>query len=527
MIAFFWLYFGTKGLILNGKYYEPYIADRGIPRISQSTPDIHWGISAIGSGSVVFLNGNGFFDQISRLYLWHNKTARILMGGDLLPYAEYATIFTGRIVDTAFTSQEFALSLRSNSFDLLRTLPVNDYWASTYPNLDPSAEGTPIKVYYGAYDAAQAPIATCINTAYAANTYQFKWIDTTHWPVKSITQVYIDYQDGAGWQAIAHANEDLAAGTFTITSASFVLGTSRVKVAFEGYHNAGVLIEGAPEIAEDILTKWCGYAAADLNAASFTASKAISLAALNVPIEAVTSALTILEGICRSDLAFFDEDGEGCLRYRTWEPSDTGTIPELSSLDILGEQIPQVADDSTKLFWKTKVAYGYQPSTQKYLYVEESNDESRRRYGKNEVLTHETYLRSAADAATLAGRLNWITRDPSPVITILLKAAQIDKNLGDKIKITLARSPFGTAGGYAARLFEIIGKELSCFPVQMVLIARDLADYGSNAGFIMSDTAPGWAAATEQERDESGFVCDASGYCLTADAASLNKSLIW
>jgi hypothetical protein len=92
--------------------------------------------------------------------------------------------------------------------------------------------------YWGVYSEAQAPIVTCINTAYAANTYQFKICDCAFHAIKSITQVYVDLGTGAGWTAQAHANEDLTNGTFTINNGSFVLGTSRVKVAFEGYHSA-------------------------------------------------------------------------------------------------------------------------------------------------------------------------------------------------------------------------------------------------------------------------------------------------
>jgi hypothetical protein len=52
-------------------------------------------------------------------------------------------------------------------------------------------------------------------------------------------------------------------------------------------------------------------------------------------------------------------------------------------------------------------------------------------------------------------------------------------------------------------------------------------DFGNNVGFWMGDTAPDWATATDQEKDNSGFWCDDDGLCLTSDAESLNKSLWW
>lgn len=635
IIVYFWVYFATKGIVLNSKYYEPYIAENGIPAISQESQSIHWGASQISSGSVVLLNGRGYFDQIAKLWIWNNKDIKILLGGDSLAYSEYTSIFAGRIMQTRFTKTEFTLEIESRAFALLRLLPINNFWTTTWANLEPSAEGKPIPYYWGSYSAAQAPIVTCINTAYGANVYQFKICDTAFHAIKSITQVYVDYKAGAGWQTIAHSNEDLANATFTISSASFVVGTSMVKVAFEGYHSASVLIEGAPEIAEDILLNQCGYARGtfedrgsggvyyfdgstwsqitnedptmitwqgdicygvftgsslgvwrwdvswaklsdweaddivisgglfyahfsdqgadsgvwrwdsgttwtffgeiamppsdpldgDLNATSFTDSKAISECALNVAIERETSALNVIETICQSDLAFFDEDGSGDLRYRTWEPVVESSVPVLAKEDIL--EPPEIEEDTSQLFWKTKVGYSRLHETGEFLFTEASNAESKYKYGRDDNLTIETYLRSKADADQLAGRLNWITRNPSPIISLLLKAGQIDKTLGDKIKVTLARAPLATAGGYVERAFEIISKEISCFPLFVLLKARDTAQFGLNVGFWMSDTAPDWATATAAEKEVSGFWADDDGYIDSTETESKNKSLWW
>jgi hypothetical protein len=296
-------------------------------------------------------------------------------------------------------------------------------------------------------------------------------------------------------------------------------------VAFEGYHSGGTLIDGAPEIVEDILLNQCGYASTDLNTTAFTASKAASSSILNVPVESEVSALNIIEVICQSDLAYFDEDGSGDLRYRTWEPIVTGTLPVLAKEDILED--PEITEDTSQLYYRVRAGYSWIGETGDYLYTIADNDESRYKYGRPEHLTIDTYLRSKSDADELAQRLNWITRSPSPVITLKLKAGLIDKTLGDKIKVTIVRAPFETAGGYNERIFEIIGKEVSCFPLFTKLKGRDLAGFGSDVGFWMAADAPDWATATAQEKDDSGFWCDSNGYCLTADSESLNKSLWW
>jgi hypothetical protein len=522
IVGFFWVYFATKGIILNSIYYEPYIADRGIPSLSQSITDIHYGVSEIGAGDLILLNGRGFFDQIANKFIWVNKTCKILLGGDSLAYTEYTAIFTGKITEKIFTSSQLILSLRSNSFSLMRQIPINHYWTSNFPNLDPAMVGMPIPYYYGVYDSNQAPVVACINSAYAISTFQF---NICYHAIQAIDDTYVDFGDGAGWQQIAHANVNLSASTFTITSVSFVVGMSRVKVAFHGKTSGGLVLEGAPEIVEDILLNVCGYVSGDLNAASFTASKAASECVLNVPIDSDIAAISVIEKICQSDLAFFDEDAAGLLRYRTWEPAVTGTVPELTSTEILG--MPEITDDPDKLYYKVKVGYSYDCANWEYLYKDETDETSGYKYAKKETLLIDTYLRNENDALILAGRLLWISADPSPTIRLDLKIAQITKNTGDKMKITLIRAPFSTVGGYNARLFEIYGKTLSCFPVILTLECRDLLNYGVDVGFWMLDAAPIWAAATTQEKDDSGFWCDTDGYCLTGDDTSLNKSLWW
>jgi len=76
VIVYFWVYFATKGIVLDSRYYEPYIAENGIPSLSQESQEIHWGSSQISSGSVILLNSRGFFDQIAGGGYGTTKTSR-------------------------------------------------------------------------------------------------------------------------------------------------------------------------------------------------------------------------------------------------------------------------------------------------------------------------------------------------------------------------------------------------------------------------------------------------------------------
>lgn len=477
VIAFFWVYFATRGIVLDtpARYYEPCIGQNGIQQLTQEIQPIYYGAARISSGNVVLLNGRGFFDQIADRWIWSRKEIRILLGGEDLPYSEYTALFTGVVMQTRFTKTTFTIEMQSNAFRLLqKEAPFSDFLAATWANLEPLAEGRPIPLYYGFYSEIEAPTVTCINTAYGANVYQFKICDTTYHAIQSIVQVYIDYQDGAGWQTIAHANEDLTNATFTITSATFVVGTTRVKVSFYGYHSGGTLIDGAPEIAEDLMLNGCGYVAADLNAAAFTASKTASSITLGVPVETKTSILAILQKICASDFAFIDEDGDGLIRYRTWEPTASGTGTALAKEEIM--EPPEVVRDSSMLYTSVRIGYFRKADGTLYYYTE-TDTAAQRKYGVDETLSIDTYLRAYPDATALAAKILWFTANPLDVATLKLKATVIDKLLGDKLALTLARAPFGTAGGYAAREFEIISKTVSCFPLFVTLKAWDAGDF--------------------------------------------------
>jgi len=522
ILGFFWLYFATKGIILNSKYYEPYIADKGVPNLTQSNPNLYWGVSTISGGSLKLLNNRGYFDQISKKFIWTNKKVKILLGGDSLIYGEYDTLYTGRIVNKNFTKQIFKLEITSMAFNLMQKLPLNKFWISDYPNLDPDAEGRPIPYYYGSYTVAQAPVVTCINTAYASNTYQFKICDHA---IKSITQVYYDLDDGNGWQSIGHANEDLTNATFTIVLASFVVGTTKVKVAFDGKHSGGTLYEKGPHIVEDLLTNVLGYAARDLLASSFTASKNESNMILNVPIETETEALTIIERICQSDMAFFDEDADGKLRYRTWKPYYSGAHTELKDYDFL--DIPQVTEDNKQLYSKVSIGYSYYCSTKEYLYHDETSTESEYKYGRSEQLKLDTYIRGSADATILGQRLKLLMKDPTTKLKVKLKLPVIDQLLGDKVQITMARSPFSESSGWDKRYFEINSRRINCFPVINSLELFDLKEFGSDIGYWTSDTAVSWSTASDAQKAVSGFWCDSSGYADPADSESKGVSNWW
>lgn len=523
VVGFFPLRLATKAITLGGNFYEPLISEKGIPALRHKSKDIYWGSEVITAGDIQLINSSGFFDQIFRSFIWSGKEAVLKLGGDALAYAEYQTIFTGTIQGKRYTRNEINFSLKAKAFNLFQAIPLNKYLTADFPNLDPAAEGKVIPYFYGVYSAAQAPEATCIDSAYSVNETQWKICDGAPGAIKSITQVYINYDGGGGWQAIAHSNESLANATFTIETA-FVPGATRVKVAFEAYYSGAAVIEGAPEIVEHLLTSVLPYVAGDLNAASFTASKTESEVVLNVPIETETTAMAVIDKICATDIAFFDEDSDGKFRYRTWTVSRGSGLDNIVDSDFI--ETPEIEDDLEHLYWKVFIGYGYLCTDKKYLYHEETSNDSDYKFERKETFSEDTYLRGSSDAQILAQRLLFLMGSPGPQLRGRTKLQLAGKLLGDQIAITLARAPF-SAGGYVKRVFEIFGLDKSCFPAFIDFEARDVQDFGSNAGMWAGAAAPAWATATDAEKAVSGFWADANGFVDPADPETKNISRWW
>ena len=502
IIVFFELCLATQPVYLGNyrRYYEPLISSKGVPSLSKKNPNIHWGISEISSGSLKLVNNSGFFDEIFRKYLWTNRKISLKLGGPDLPYVEFQSLFSGQISDKIYSQHECTLKLKSNAFDLLRNIPDGVFDTTTFTDLDPAAEGKTIPVYYGTYTEAEAPEVTCVDTAWDTNEYQFKVADHA---IKSITQVYIDYEDGVGWQTISHGDEDLAEATFTILAADYVVGSSKVKVAFEGKHTGGTLYDQGPYIVEDLLVDLCGYDSTQLNATAFTASKADTAYDLNVPIESSQSALSIIEKICASELAYFDEDNDGLLRYTIWEADFAGSLRTIETDELMS--LPAIRDHSETIYWKVRVGYGYSCITKKYLYFEQEDLECSYKYAKSEELIIDTYIKGAGHVDTYSQRLMVVTKSPSPQLRVQMKTPIIDLTLGDKFNLSMARAPYPSVGGYDQRMFEIIGVTYSFFPFLQTIEARDLMEYANIRGIWQITNFPDYQTATDGQKASSGF----------------------
>jgi hypothetical protein len=533
VVAYFKLYFASEdGVHLNDVYWEPYLVS--IPNASQQVESIFFGTSVFGNGDVALLNTHGFFDTLFGKWIWERGEVVCKIGGDNLNYEEYQTVFTGIVDSKRWSETEVVLSLISKHQKLERTLPKNVYTTTAYPNLEGAAEGRPIPIAYGIF-TDDAPLVTCIDTAYTGGKRQFKICDHA---IVSIQQVQVDFGDGAGWQNISHGDVSLSAATFTVLNSDFlalgadgwVEGSTKVRVKFNGRDTTGggTAQQVGANIVKDLLTDsnyGLGLPTSDLDTTEFTDSAGISDMTLNVFIDEERSAIEWIDKIARSDHAFFFAKNDGKLVYRTWEPTDLATTSTFDRTDFL-DQI-DVEFDPENFYTEVGVQYAERYSTGEFLQVVEAATDEQNLFGEKTKKQFETFVSNNSDAVILAGRILLFGKSPNPSLTFKTKLQGFTLNIGDKIAVTSARAPIAGGAGWEGKVFEVTSITRDFGASVATVVCDYLKGVGDDIGIWSPSTAPAWASASETEKLDQGFWTDVNGFADPNDQTSKNVSLWW
>lgn len=521
MIGYFWLRLATEGIILNGYYYEPYISERGMPSLKLENPDIYWGVTQVSGGSLKLINNSGFFDQISRRWLWSNKQIRVLLGGEQLPYSEYKLLRTHLITDKKWTRESFDLTLKPKMHDFFRKVPTGRFTVDVYSSMDPDLEGEIIPIVYGLCHSREAVPAYCMAMSHGSDLWEMKCAGHQ---ISSFMAAYIKYNDETGWESVPFHSSSLLTASFKFQSGSYAAGRHDVKVAIAGVVSGGSYLEKPPQVLEHFLTTYCDVATSDISSSHLSTSLGRTEATLALPIIEEMEALDVIDAICKSDLAFFDEDEEGKFRYRTWTAIAATSFATIDEKHVLKYD---VSDDVEKIFKEVRVGYRYNPMEEEWLYVTKVYTPGGYLYDQQLTLTHDTYINDKSSAERLAERLLLHTRQPPVELNCDVKMAIVDRLLGDQMKLTLARSPFETAGGWDDRVFELSRIDLSFFPIKTKARAFDLGLFGGNVGYWVASDISSYGAYAPDNLTDKGFWSDSAGYVVTGSETTLNISNWW
>lgn len=205
IVANFWLRFGSEGKIFNAHYYYPRIAENGLSDLTVSSRTIFFGIQTTGNGSLKVINVDRFFDKTLKQYIWTNRAITILLGGDDMEYADYATVFKGTILDWQGADDYVTFTIKDYRSLLSNDIPPNVYEQETYPDLSDDDVDKPIPIAYGYITSAP--------TIKVGTTGKGIYKICNH----DIHQIVKVYNDGVNISTSV-ITKDLANGEFTIAS---------------------------------------------------------------------------------------------------------------------------------------------------------------------------------------------------------------------------------------------------------------------------------------------------------------------
>jgi len=517
-------------------YFEKRILVDSSANVIEKTADLVIGRQRTSRGEISLDNTDGLFDKLSRAWNWKNKAARYRFGLDDIALSEYET--TGRLVvdDIAPLGERFTLSLVAEIDAWRQEFPLNTYASSDA--LGEGVAGTRIPVLLGPKTDI---IPDLIDDEDAASgEWKYRIADSNYQELYQVSAVRaIKKSTGAvtTLTETTHYTVDLSGCTITVNDDWTVGGTEDVAEAYEircdaigqpaaGADTSSDYIKLPGEVARWILKTFLGYTDAKLDLPSFSSVDTEVPFVLAKYFKSETTVREALRGIERSALGTIRPKKDGTVEFFVWDPwSGSASAIELSDEDFSRFETDVKMDT---VYYETNVRYDENPAKPGSFQVETASHNATKYLtdSSNSIIV-ETYLKNAADAQTLAQRINLLYRGITIEIDFVeLGVRMIAHELYERVKVTKTRAP-STAGCFLSRLMEILELKIDFVTPQVSGRLGDLRGLVNKVGMWTEDDAPAWSVATDEEKAASGFWCDDNGRADPSDLGSANVSVWW
>jgi len=530
IVASYKVYYGTEAKIFNSYYYEPFITT--IPKITQSKPDLYWGVSIIGSGAIELFNDDGHFDNIFESYAWENAAIKVLIGGEDLPYTEYSSMFDGKIVKKSMTTDRISFEYEDAKNAIERSLPLNRFTVSEYPLLHSEDVGKPIPYLWGT--CYRVPII-CTNRSDTTSTYNFKICDTSTHSINAISTVYVADKE------VAATSTSLTAATFNLHSGTYTPG-DEVSGDIIGYMSGTVIVN--PIDVEQEIMELLDYTDADWDTTARAAARAEAVSNgsdIGLFVGEYTNGLALTEWIMKSIMGNFYNNNKGEFACSIWDvdmPSDPTLV---SDIDIADLKMWTVTDEIRKV-----IRCGWRKNWKKdtYSYDQNTTSQTEYIYDIKKTRTINTLLSSQAGVNVFLSHMEFLYRNATTLMSFKTKLALADKNIGDRMQLSFRRrradSDFNWLVAKNVEIQKII-KDLdkSIFTV----IVDDLKSVGDRVGHwtgatltfpdsVGGGTSTAWDDSWSDDKKSYakaawGFWTDDDGFIDTSDVSTLGYTLFW
>ena len=531
----FWLYF-SKGpevdgeVSYNGQDYRPHLL--AISELTREAQELYEGLPVGGTGTITLANPQvhgadgesaaGIWDNLLELYQWVGAQARILIGGDDLPYSEFECIWTGKITRPEWGEDAITIGIEDVGGALDGLPSQTTITLAGYPSAHEDAVGRVLPLIYG---AVRDVTAWCINT----DSLLFAFCEHE---CDQLERIEIE---GVG--EVIPYSITLASGQFTLPEhlRTYIIDDRRrVSVDVVGKPDgSGDPMTNPADVLKDVLNNRFNLAT---NAASFSAARTLTAAfhvayAVTEPPE---SGRQMVELLCKTGLAYLTQNaaGEYVMDVPTPMRSDSSVVRTLT--DVSG------AVGAIKVEWDAdRAAGGYtieaapessvrdfdgeQSQAQTYTLDDTTGTQITQ---SDRIVSVQTLLENVDMGSLLAGRLALFYRAAPWRATIEINRQWSDLAINSKIAVTKRRAPDSGGTGWSARKVRLLS--LSFNPVTCTgtaLIEDVVIPQVRGYGVWKAGGTPNWAAASGAQRAAGGWWTDANGKADAADATSVNYSL--
>lgn len=535
IVVFFQLFISSgigksgNGKIFSDIYYEPLLSSSEFPSVLYEQTDIIVGGGMkVGSLKVACFNTKEFWNTMWTEFSWKNAEVEVYFGGEDLAIGEYELVFSGFVRQESWQQHKIEFDC-VNRLDLLkRTIPVAPLFGANVSEID---SGKPIPLCFGDVHG----VAPLLSDDSIADGGVYTIADSTYQTLKAVDEV----RDGTTVLTLTtQYTVDLSACTITLVSytptGSITCDVRGAKISDITGESSTDLMVLASDIIKFILIEVLGIPTSKLNSASFTSSRTDNTFSLAKYLRYRRNASSYFAEIERSVMGNIYINNDGEFQFDIWDP----TSAEDDTLEDTEMDRFITSSPISKVFEGLKLYYDAQPRVRAEAVLEGEVDtyktyevtNNRSKYVDKQASAFKhfyTWIKSLADATVHGDRIGLLT--DSPIVEIDVHARGIkffQRKPGDVLAVTRNRAPTST-GSFSSQGFQIVSIKKQFAHRKSVLKLDNLRGLGLFIGQWTLPTAPDWSTATPEEREQSGFWSDPSGFCDPADLSSLNKSLWW
>lgn len=427
----------------NNVFYEPRLLS--VPSITRARDPLFFGKLQFSGGNVTIDNNDGEYDSFADDNDLFGNAARILLGFDDLAYTEFEDIYNGFIENVSISSANMTVEINDQRKQLSRSIPVNVFDTTTYPDLADSNINKIIPLGFGTI--YNAPVV-CTNEEESPTptNYDFKICDTTDREIKSIDTVYVN------GVTVTPASTDLTDATFVITSASgdYTPGDD-VTVDFTGYKDDdGDLIENGLDVILEILMMFTTlvYNNDLFNVAQWN-SETVKAKDIGLWIDSSKEINKIIEDISFTLQGIYYNQRDGKIYFKTFD-SSFPSLQEITISEIL-DSSQSLRYDPVEILTNVEVGYKKDWADNRYTILVDNTHETENFliFKTYKFKRFNTLLTTSADAQLYSDDVFTRFGNVEKIVNVKIKMQAIKRELGDFIDIPIVARATGETIGIA------------------------------------------------------------------------------